>query len=69
MTPAALKAWMTRLGLNKSEAAESLGISRSTLDRYLNGKNAIPHKIKLACDAIETWWPKLNHGFRQGTSP
>ena len=51
---------MTRLNLNKTEAAFRIGISRATLDRYLNGKNAIPRKVRLACDAIEIRWPKLN---------
>jgi hypothetical protein len=43
---------MTRLHFNKSEAAASLGIARSTLDRYLAGSVPIPHSIALACAAV-----------------
>lgn len=53
MTPSTLSAWMTRLGYNKVEAAEALGIARTTLDRYLNDKTAIPRYIALACLALE----------------
>jgi transcriptional regulator with XRE-family HTH domain len=52
MTPSTLSAWMTRLGYNKVEAAEALGIARTTLDRYLSGRTAIPRYIALACAAI-----------------
>jgi hypothetical protein len=52
MTPASFAAWMNRLKLNKSEAAASLGIARSTLDRYLAGSVPIPHSIALACAAV-----------------
>jgi hypothetical protein len=52
MTPASLTAWMTRLHMNKVEAAASLGIARSTLDRYLAGSVPIPHSIALACAAV-----------------
>ena len=53
MTPTTLTAWMTRLRLNKSEAASSLGIARSTLDRYLDGSVKVPPSIALACAALE----------------
>lgn len=53
MTPASLTAWMGRLSLNKVEAALSLGIARSTLDRYLDGSVKIPPSIALACAAVE----------------
>ena len=54
MTPSTLIAWMTRLGYNKSEAAEALGIARSTLDRYLAGSVNIPKYIELACEALSS---------------
>jgi transcriptional regulator with XRE-family HTH domain len=52
MTPSTLSAWMTRLGYNKLEAAEALGIARTTLDRYLSGRT-IPRVVALACYALE----------------
>lgn len=54
MTPADLTAWMSRLGLSKSGAAERLGIARSTLDRYLSGRMPIPRLVALACSALDT---------------
>jgi transcriptional regulator with XRE-family HTH domain len=59
MTPASLTAWMTRLKLNKSEAASALGLARSTLDRYLAGSVAIPPYIGLACAAVAHGLPPI----------
>ncbi len=53
MTPTDLAAWMNRLGLNKAQAAASLGIARTTLDRYLSGDKPIPRAVELACSALE----------------
>ncbi len=53
MTPETLTAWMIRLGYNKVEAAEALGIARTTLDRYLSGRTAIPKVVELACKTLE----------------
>lgn len=59
MTPASLTAWMDRLHLNKVEASTSLGIARSTLDRYLDGSVRIPQSIALACAAIAHGLPPI----------
>lgn len=58
MTPSTLTAWMTRLGYNKSEAASALGIARTTLDRYLDGRQAIPRTIALAASALAMGLPE-----------
>ena len=57
MTPASLTAWRERLGLNKSEAAAVLGLSRNAYTAYeagrWNGKvRKIPKYIALACKCI-----------------
>jgi len=59
MTPQSLTAWMARLRLNKSEAALSLGIARSTLDRYLDGSVRIPLYIALAASAVAHGLPPI----------
>jgi predicted transcriptional regulator len=52
MTPQSLASWMARQNLNKVETAATLGIARSTLDRYLSGATAIPPVVALACAAV-----------------
>lgn len=53
MTPKTLTEWRNRLGLNRSEAAKALGMSRTTYERYETGKaSKIPLYIALACKAI-----------------
>lgn len=59
MTPDSLAAWMTRLHLTKTQAASSLGLARSTLDRYLDGSVKIPPYIALACAAIAHGLPPI----------
>ena len=59
MTPASLASWMARLGYTKSKAALSLGIARSTLDRYLDGSVKIPQSIALACAALAHGLPPI----------
>jgi hypothetical protein len=50
---------MDRLGLNRTGAASALGISRNTLQAYLEGKYPIPHYIGLACAAIAQGIPAI----------
>lgn len=59
MTSASLQAWMDRLRFNKVQASSELGISRTTLDRYLSGQNEIPLSIALACAAIAHGLPPI----------
>jgi transcriptional regulator with XRE-family HTH domain len=52
-TPAALKAWRARLGLNAVQAALALGCSRNALASWERGRTPIPLYIALACAALE----------------
>ena len=63
MTPDTLTAWRSRLGLNRSEAAVALGLSRNGYTRYETGKAPIPLYIALACAALEWGIPQIeeNH--------
>lgn len=56
MTPTQLEAWMKSLGLNKIKAAKEIGISRRTLDTYLDGTYPIPRTVELACEALSLRW-------------
>lgn len=58
MTPASLQAWMTRLGLNRTEAASALGISRNSLQAYLEGRAPVPRTVALAAGAIAYGLPE-----------
>jgi plasmid maintenance system antidote protein VapI len=60
MTPQSLQAWMDRIGLNRTGAASALGISRNTLQAYLEGKYPIPKTVALACSALAMGIPE--HG-------
>jgi len=57
MTPASLTAWRERLGLNKSEAALRLGLSRNAYMGYEAGSKRIPLYIALACAAVSYGLP------------
>ena len=53
MTPDMLSDWRMRLGLNKSQAAEAIGLSRNGYSAYETGLRPIPRYIELACSAID----------------
>jgi DNA-binding XRE family transcriptional regulator len=59
VTPTSLIAWRTRLGLNKTEAALALGLSRNGYDYYETGRSRIPLHITLACAAIAHGLPPI----------
>jgi predicted DNA-binding transcriptional regulator AlpA len=50
---------MARQNLNKVETAATLGIARSTLDRYLSGATSIPPVVALACAAVAHGLPPI----------
>jgi len=58
MTPDSLAAWMDRLGYNRTGAATALGISRNTLQAYLEGRQAVPRTVALACAALAMGLPE-----------
>jgi transcriptional regulator with XRE-family HTH domain len=59
MTPTTLAAWRERLGLNRSEAALALGLSRNGYTRYEEGVAPIPLYIALACAALAYGLPPI----------
>lgn len=48
MTPASFTAWRATLGLSQAEAANSLGVVKSTIQRYEAGSLPIPLAVQLA---------------------
>jgi len=44
--------WRKRLGLNRVQAAEALGMGRNQPKRYEDGTVEIPRYVALACAAI-----------------
>jgi DNA-binding XRE family transcriptional regulator len=59
MTATSLIEWRERLGLNKSEAALRLGVSRRAYGAYEAGENRIPLYIALACAAVANGLPPM----------
>jgi DNA-binding XRE family transcriptional regulator len=59
VTADSLFSWRTRLGLNKSEAAQALGLSRNGYMAYENNQTRIPLHIALACAAIAYGLPPI----------
>lgn len=63
MTPATLARWQARMGLTQQQAADALGVSRSTYMEWLRGTSrtrgnpvTIDRRTALACKALE-WLP------------
>lgn len=50
--------WRKRLGFNRTEAAEALGLGRNQPKRYEEGQT-IPRYIALACAAIALGVPPM----------
>lgn len=52
MTPADFANWRKLMSLNRSQAAEALGISRNMPAKYEAGTSPIPLTVALACAAL-----------------
>lgn len=53
MTPAELRAWRSRMGLEQITAAKLLGIGRRTYQRYEGGEVEPPRFLEFACRYLE----------------
>ena len=53
MTPTEIKRWMPRMGFDRIEACEALGINPSTMCRWLQGQSTVPGHVRLACAYLE----------------
>lgn len=51
--PIDLKSWRERLGLSQEQLAEKLKVARNTVNRWENGKRAIPEFLDLALETVE----------------
>lgn len=58
MTAYQFKQWRERLGFNRVQAAEALGLGRNQPQRYEEGQ-PIPKYIALACAAIAFGLPPI----------
>lgn len=50
-------AWREKMGLNRVQSAEALGLSRNMPKRYEDGEAEIPLYIALACAALDFGLP------------
>lgn len=55
MTSDQFRDWMSRHDLSNRQAADLLGMSRNTVNRYANGTARIPRVVDLATRAITAW--------------
>jgi DNA-binding transcriptional regulator YiaG len=53
VTAAEIKAWRESYALNRTQAAEWLGVSRRTLFAYEEGARKIPKPVELACGSYK----------------
>ncbi|MBB1247464.1 hypothetical protein [Rhizobium sp. G21] len=53
MTGAEFRAWRERMNLNRSQAADALGLGRNQPQLYEEEKRPIQRYIALACAALE----------------
>lgn len=61
MTPDDLRAWQKAMAITQTQAAQRLGISRSTYCSYLDQSRPAPRAIALACSALIAGlepWPR-----------
>lgn len=54
MTPDALRAAATALGLSGRGLARALDVNEKTYRRWITGEVAIPHTVALACEALQS---------------
>lgn len=52
MTRADFSRWRELMGLNRTRAADALGISRNMPAKYEAGTSVIPRNVALACAAL-----------------
>lgn len=58
MTAEFLKAWRKRMGWDQDQAANALGIGKSTLAKHEISKGLVPRYLVLACIGIESLYKK-----------
>lgn len=52
MSPADFTRWRELMGLNRTQAAEALGVSRNMPAKYESGERDVPRYVALACAAL-----------------
>lgn len=57
LSPSALRAWRNRLGLDRTEAATRVGVSKATYKAYENGNRVIPETVARLCQYVEHQTP------------
>ncbi len=64
MTPQQMQEWRARMGWTQEQAAVWLGVQRGTINRYENGRRAIPQMAENLCNALEgrLLWPDVGKG-------